>query len=354
MAKIALINDTHWGARGDSVAFTNYFNKFYDEVFFPYLREHNIKRIIHGGDVVDRRKFINYATAKALRGFFGKCEEDGIESDVIVGNHDAYFKNTNEVNSINELFSHSNYNVRCYSDPVELEIDGLKIALLPWVCSGNYVESMKFIENTTATVLYGHLELTGFEMYRGAVNDHGMDPSVFSKFQIVMSGHFHTKSTKKNIHYLGAPYEMTWSDYDDARGFHVFDTETLELTYIKNPYSIFHKVYYNDLDKTLDEVLNFDPSVYTNTFVKLVVRNKSNPYWLDMVVEKLEAADVLDLQIIEDNIGLALEDDSDTVDEADDTLVILKKYVDQLETNVDRGLINKFISDLHHEALNLE
>jgi hypothetical protein len=213
---------------------------------------------------------------------------------------------------------------------------------------------MKFIENTTATVLYGHLELTGFEMYRGAVNDHGMDPSVFSKFQIVMSGHFHTKSTKKNIHYLGAPYEMTWSDYDDARGFHVFDTETLELTYIKNPYSIFHKVYYNDLDKTLDEVLNFDPSVYTNTFVKLVVRNKSNPYWLDMVVEKLEAADVLDLQIIEDNIGLALEDDSDTVDEADDTLVILKKYVDQLETNVDRGLINKFISDLHHEALNLE
>jgi len=352
--KIALINDQHFGARNDSIKFLDYMEKFYSKVFFPYLEEHNITRIIDGGDTFDRRKYVNFYTLERAKKFwFDPIEEKGLRLDVIVGNHCTYFKNTNEVNSPNILLNQYN-NVFVYSEPVELEIDGLKIALLPWVCSGNYVESMKFIENTTATVLYGHLELTGFEMYRGAMNEHGMDPSVFSKFQIVMSGHFHTKSTKKNIHYLGAPYEMTWSDYDDARGFHVFDTETLELTYIKNPYSIFHKVYYNDLDKTLDEVLNFDPSVYTNTFVKLVVRAKSNPYWLDMVVEKLEAADVLDLQIIEDNIGLALDDDSDTVDEADDTLVILKKYVDQLETNVDRGLINKFISDLHHEALNLE
>ena len=58
--KIAVLNDTHWGARNDSPAFVNYFNRFYDEIFFPYLQENNIKTVIHLGDVVDRRKFINF------------------------------------------------------------------------------------------------------------------------------------------------------------------------------------------------------------------------------------------------------------------------------------------------------
>ena len=65
--KIALLTDTHFGARNDSPAFSKYFFKFYDEVFFPYLKENNITTLIHLGDIVDRRKFINFKTSHDFR-----------------------------------------------------------------------------------------------------------------------------------------------------------------------------------------------------------------------------------------------------------------------------------------------
>ena len=183
--KVALITDTHWGARGDSLAFADYIRKFYQNTFFPYLKDNNIKRIIHLGDIVDRRKYINYVTARRLKeDLFIPCHENGIELDVIIGNHDTSFKNTNEVNAMNELYSHSSINFRYHSDPTELDVDGLKIAMLPWVCSGNFTESMEFLKNTDAQILFGHLEIQGFEMYRGAFNDHGFESNIFDKFDI--------------------------------------------------------------------------------------------------------------------------------------------------------------------------
>ena len=65
--KIALLNDTHFGVRNDSEAFRKYQLRFYNEIFFPYLKEHNIKTLVHLGDVVDRRKFINFQNASIFR-----------------------------------------------------------------------------------------------------------------------------------------------------------------------------------------------------------------------------------------------------------------------------------------------
>ena len=352
--KIALITDTHWGARGDSPAFAEYFNRFYYEYFFPYLSEHGITNIFHLGDIVDRRKYINFVTARHLRKFVEHCDVSGIRLDVIVGNHDTSFKNTNEVNSMRELFDHSTYNINYYSDPTEVDIDGLSIAVLPWVCSGNYDESMQFLRDTNAQVLFGHLEIAGFEMYKGAVNDHGFDSKIFDKFDVVCSGHFHHKSTRGNINYLGAPYEMSWSDYNDPRGFHIFDTETRELTYVRNPLTMFNKIHYHDQDKTLDEVLSVDWDYYKGSYVKLIVHTKTNPYWFDMFVDKIEKAGVLDLQVVDDNLNLQLEDDGDIVSEAEDTLTVLNKVVEQVDSRVDKKVLYNFLSTLYNEALSVE
>lgn len=352
--RIALITDTHWGARGDSPAFAEYFNRFYYEHFFPYLAANGISSIFHLGDIVDRRKYINFVTARHLRKFVKHCDASGIRLDVIVGNHDTSFKNTNEVNSMRELFDHSTYNINYYSDPTEVDIDGLSIAVLPWVCSGNYDESMQFLRDTNAQVLFGHLEIAGFEMYKGAVNDHGFDAKIFDKFDVVCSGHFHHKSTRGNINYLGAPYEMSWSDYNDPRGFHIFDTETRELTYVRNPLTMFNKIHYHDQDKTLDEVLSVDWDYYKGSYVKLIVHTKTNPYWFDMFVDKIEKAGVLDLQVVDDNLNLQLEDDGDIVSEAEDTLTVLNKVVEQVDSRVDKKVLYNFLSTLYNEALSVE
>ncbi len=351
MTKIALICDTHWGARGDSQIFAEFFNRFYYDFFFPYLTKNNISRIFHLGDIVDRRKYINYMTARHLRRFFEKCTELNMQVDAIVGNHDTTFKNINDVNSMRELFSNSNLNIKFYDEATEVDVDGTTIAMLPWICSGNYHESMEFVKNSKAQILFGHLEIAGFEMYKGSYTEEGLSEETFNRFEVVCSGHFHHKSTRGNINYLGAPYEMTWSDYDDERGFHIFDTETRELTFIRNPFTIFEKIYYRDEDWKVEDINKIDYNKFAGKYVKLVIENKTNPYFFNMFVENLEKVGPANLQIMEDYFSMGTEEDS--VNETEDTLSILRKVTDQLDVQVDKKKLDKFLEELYNEALSV-
>lgn len=354
--KVAILGDTHFGVRNDNQAFHDYFERFYADVFFPHLKQHGITHIVQLGDLFDRRKYINFYTLKRSRDyFFDKIVENDMQMDVFVGNHDTYFKNTNEVNSPELLLDDYRNNIRVYSDPIDIMLGDLKVTLLPWMCSDNYDRCIKHINETDSQILFGHLELAGFEMYRGAVSDHGMDAKIFNKFDMVMSGHYHHKSTRGNIHYLGTPYEMTWSDYNDPKGFHIFDTDTRGLTFIANPYNMFQKWFYNDTeweDQSVIEQQDF--ATAGNAYVKVVVKNKSNPYWFDLYIKQLEKAGTIDIQIVDDNLNLQLEDDQDIVDEAEDTLTILKNFAAQVSTNVDNNHLNKFLSELYEEALSVE
>lgn len=352
MTKIALITDTHWGCRNDSPIFASHISKFYEEVFFPYLDEHGINFIIHLGDIVDRRKYINFVTAKNLtKDFIEPIRLKNKFLYALIGNHDTYFKNTNEINSMDVLYG-DRAGFTYISEPIELNL-GCKILMMPWICSDNYDRCMKIIQETDAQVLFGHLELKGFEMYKGQPNDHGLDASIFDKFDVVCSGHFHHKSTRGNIHYLGAPYEMTWSDYDDPRGFHVFDTETRQLTFIENPNKIFHKIHYNDDELKLEDILVNDYSNYKNCVLKIIVKNKNNPHLFDVFIGKLEKSGVADLQVVEDHLNLNLEMDDSILEQAEDTITILQKYITQISKK-DHTDLSALLRDLYNEALTLE
>lgn len=354
--KIAILNDTHWGARNDNAAFAEYFIKFYREIFFPYLRENDIKTVFHLGDLADRRKYINFVTAKNLEENFIKvCKDDGIELHMIVGNHDTFYKNTNEVNTLRQLYGESSYeNMHLYwNEPVELDMDGCKIMLSPWICQDNYQASMDAFKNTKAEILMGHFEIAGYEMMRGQLCDHGMDRNIFKKFDAVYSGHFHHPSTHGNISYLGAQYEMTWTDYDQKRGFSVFDTQTRSVTYVENPYKMFHKIVYDDTDMTIEDIAHLDTKHLTNTFIKVIVTTKSNPYIFDLFLDRLQAASPCDIKVVEDHMNLDVVDESELVDEAQDTLTILKSYVQNLEFNGDKIKVERVLDELYKEAINL-
>jgi DNA repair exonuclease SbcCD nuclease subunit len=353
--KIALITDTHWGARNDSPIFADYFNRFYSSVFFPYLDVAGIKAVIHLGDIVDRRKYINFVTARRLREeFIDPCHERGINLHLIIGNHDTTYKNTNNVNSIRELYTKTAYNLSYYDSPTEVDFDGCPILFMPWICTDNYDESIRAIDNTSAQIMFGHLEIKGFQMYKGTIIDHGYEPELFGKFDVVCSGHYHHKSTNGNISYLGAPYEITWSDYDDPRGFHVFDTETRELIFVPNPYKMFVKLKYDDVNNTMEEILNRPLDHLKDTYVKIVVINKTNPYWFDLFVEKVEKSGVIELQVVEDHLNLNLENDADIINEAEDTVTILNKYITNLDIKADKKKLEVLIQSLYNEALAVE
>ena len=227
MSKIAILTDTHFGARSDSLIFNEFFYDFYENQFFPYVKSHpEITTFLHMGDCLDRRKYINYKIAKDFRErFIRGLDELNIPCHFIVGNHDIYYKNTLDVNCYNELSLPERSGV--YSEPTIVTIGGYDMAFIPWLTEENQSQFYSLINEPGVQIAFGHLEVSGFEMHSGMMSQTGISKTIFNKFDMVMSGHFHKRSTDGHIYYLGCPYEMTWADYNDPKGFHVFDTETI-------------------------------------------------------------------------------------------------------------------------------
>lgn len=345
--KIALVTDTHFGARSDNLPFDTFFRRFYDDVFFPTIERENIDHIFHLGDVFDRRKYINFNILKNCREYFFDRLRDK-EVYVLAGNHDTYFKNTNDVNSPDLLLKDYNFNVIDKPTTVSWN-DGTSILAMPWICADNYGECMTEIKNSTAPILFGHLELSGFVMHKGMQNDGGMDPKIFDKFDLVCSGHFHHRSRDKNITYLGNPYEMTWNDYDDPRGFHILDTLTMELTFIENPHRMFVRYVYDDTRVDPDTI---DAAQFAEKIVKLVVANKTDFYKFDVFVDRLYKQNLLELKIIEDFSEFEAEALDDETLNIEDTMSLLNSFVDSTETDADKTRIKTLMRELYVEAQN--
>ena len=343
--KIAIITDTHMGARKGSTHLHDYFELFYKNVFFPTLEEHGIDTIIHMGDVFDSRKSIDYQSLEWSRQVvFEPLKKYKVYA--ITGNHDCYYKNTNYVNSP-ELLLTSYKNWEIYSSPIEINVGGLDILLLPWINSENYDISVKAIENSKSKVAMGHLELNGFRATRGHMMETGMDVDIFDKFDVVYSGHFHTRSTNGKIHYLGNPYEMFWNDVNDTRGFHLFDTDTLIHTPVNNPYKLFYNVYYEDTNYKL-----YNTSQLKNKIVKLIVRKKSDPKNFEKFIDKLYSSGIQDLKIIENFV--IEESESFEIEEEESTISILNRYIDESDIEFDKSIIKNIFQDLYREACEVE
>lgn len=350
--KIAILNDTHCGVRNSSDIFINYQDKFYSEVFFPYLLENGIKNIIHLGDYYEHRKFINFKALHSNRKvFLEKLREYGIHMDIIPGNHDTYYKNTNSLNSLKELLGHYMNEVNIVMHPTVMKYDSLNIALVPWIAPDIEKETYNFLKDCSADVIGGHFELNGFDMYRGMPCHDGMDRGILDQYELVLSGHFHTKSQQGNIHYLGSQMEFFWNDAGDKKYFHVLDTETRELTAVQNKITLFEKVYYDD---EKEDYVKKDISYLQDKFVKVVVINKKDPFTFDRFVDRLQSINIHELKISENLNEFIGENVADSDVNIDNTQTLLCSYIDAVDTSLDKERIKGQVNDLMIEAQTLE
>ena len=342
--RIALINDTHYGARKGSKLFHDYFELFYKNVFFPTLEQYGIDTIIHMGDAFDSRKSIDYQSLEwAKRVVFEPLKNYQVH--MIVGNHDSYYKNTNNTNSP-QLLLKDYPNIRTYSSPTEIKVGNLDLLLLPWICMENEEQSLKMIKKTKAKVAMGHLEFQGFRVNRQIIMEHGLEANLFSNFKKVFSGHYHTRSDNGTVFYMGNPYEIYWTDVNDTRGFTIFDTETLEHTYINNPYRMFYNIYYEDTDYQ-----TFDTMEYENKIVKVVVRKKSDTKKFEKFIDKLYASNIAELKIIE-NFDIQEPVEFEAF-ESEDTISILNRYIQEAEVSLDKAIIQNMMQEIYQEACEL-
>lgn len=348
--KVAIITDTHCGAGNDNRFLNESFLEFYDKIFFPYIIENGIKTVIHLGDTFDRRKYINFNTLNSWRDkVFSKLNSYCDRVDIIIGNHDTYFKQTNSVNSITELLTPYE-KFKIYSKAEEIKIFDKQILYVPWICDENREETFDAISKSNSKICMGHLEIEGFELYGGHISG-GLSPKIFDKFYTTLSGHYHGKSSKGSIHYLGAPYPMMWGDYGIEKGFHTLDLETLNLKFIKNDISTFHKVYYDDsAGVEYDQFSKTDYSHLANKFVKIIVKTKQSPYMFDKFVEEIQSCNPADLTIIESSFDDVSANEKLEIDEAKDTLTILNEYAESFE--VYSQPLKELLKEVYLEALN--
>ena len=345
--KVAIITDQHFGARKNSKLFHEYFLKFYNEVFFPYLEKHGITTIVDMGDTFDSRKGIDFsALAWAQKNYYDPLREMGVTIHTVVGNHTAYYKNTNNINAVDLLLREYD-NVIVYSEPTEAKLGDLNVVFIPWINDENQESTFKLIKNTSSVCAMGHLELRGFRVNRAVIMEQGIESKLFEKFSKVFSGHYHTRSDDGRVFYLGNPYEMYWTDVNDTRGFHIFDTENLTLTPINNPYKLFHNIYYEDTNYKL-----FNASQYESKIVKVIVRKKTNPKDFEKFIDKLHSAGIQELKIVE-NFDIH-ESEEFEVDEEENTISILNRYIDESDFEFDKTVIKGIFQDLYRQACEVE
>lgn len=352
MSKIVIIADTHFGCRGDADVFMDNQRKALRDFFIPLLKNEGVKFVVHLGDLVDRRKGISFKTAQFVRQEFLEPVSKICGMDIICGNHDVAYKNTNETNALHEMVEGRYDNISVFTEPCNRVItDGKKVLMIakyvPWICDQNYKETMEFLSSGAPlkTKVFGHLELAGFAMYKGQpVAQHGLDASLFQRFGDVYSGHYHSPSQQGKIRYLGAAWEMTWSDAGDDRGVHILDTETLELTFYENPFTMFATINYDPKSSGLKNGVSY---YVKGKIVRVIVKDRDARF--DSFLKTLEDDGAVEVQVVEQPVT-AVASDETTVDvENGDVLSVLKKSVQELE-GVDSDALMGLLAEIHTEA----
>mgnify|MGYP003140274499 CR=1 FL=1 len=340
--KIAIINDTHFGVRNDHQGFLDYMFQFFDEQFFPYLIENDIKVVFHLGDVFDRRKFINMNTLHTVRTkFFERLESMGVHLHIIPGNHDCYYKNTNTVNSVKELTSHYQ-NVDVYEKPKTISFDGKSFLFLPWLSPENTDSFLSYVDSNDADVLLGHLELNGHYVIPGVKFRGGLDSTLFNKFELVLSGHFHQHSTQGNVNYLGTQYQLTFNDLGSSKGFWVYNTNSSQVEFIVNPKNKFFVIEYDE------HIEDFDCSAYAGCYVRVIVKDKKDVLHYERFMDCLYQANPENVTIVDDQS--VIEVDEEKVDFKKDTLTLLMDEIDKIETIQDKDKLKSLIRDIYVES----
>lgn len=304
--KYAIISDTHFGVKNDNIFFQAYQKRCIEEFLLPILKRNNIKEIIHLGDFFDRRKYINFQTLNFVYDIIKSLSEYKIH--ILLGNHDIYFRNTNEVNSP-KLVLKQFKNVEIYENAIEFNKN---ILFLPWLTEENEKQAFELIEKTSCPIVMGHLEIKGFQTGPNSFSENGLDRNIFDKFLMVLSGHFHLRQIQNNIYYIGNLWDLIQTDSDLEKGFHIFDDETGELQFHSIPLKIFKKIVFDDSNaKTVNDVLLSQDILHyiSGCYLQVYVKQKTNQIFFEKFLEQINNANCANIIIDDASNNLILNDE---------------------------------------------
>lgn len=340
--KIAILGDLHFGKHKDSLYLLNQQQKFFENIFFPALEKEKINVIIQLGDVFDKRKQINFYTLfRAKQMFFDELVKRNIKMYTLVGNHDTFFRYDTSLNSIEELL----YGYSCVI-PIEKPtyLKEFDIDLIPWITRNNEADILTYIENSFATHCFAHLEITHAMISPGVYSTHGISHEIFSKYTQVFSGHYHMQSRYHNIHYLGTPYQLTFMDVNESKGFFIWNTQARNtLTFVENPNKMYiKKVIHSENDFSYDD--------FKDKYVKLILAEAMTNAQLEKICAKISESSPIDI-IIQDFIRNDEFTENEGSTEIKSSLELILDFVDENAQEFEVLEVKKIIYELYQDAL---
>ena len=348
--KIAIIGDLHIGVKSSNETMMRHQARFF-EFFLGELKKRDVKTIIQLGDIWDNRRQVNFRALQfAQETFFEPINEANIELHTLIGNHDIFYRETLDINSSGLLLRPYKH-IHVYDEPTTLHFDKVSFDIIPWICNDNKAQCFAYMKNSKADYCCGHFEINNFEVMKGIPYENGIDETTFGNYKQVFSGHFHLRSHRGNITYVGTPYELTWGDYKSPKGFIIFDTETNEWEYVENPNTYFFYITYDEVG---GYITNLDNLNLEDCYLKLVVRSKKEEFIYNNFINKLFKMKPADIKFVETNF-MNLNESANQVNgeniEVKDVIDLIGDYIDGIEYDRKDDL-KAFFIDLYREAVN--
>lgn len=344
--KVAIFSDLHLGVHQDSMTWHNTALSWCDW-FINDLKSKNITDIFFLGDFFHYRSDISVSTLHVAAQILEKLKE--FNMIFIVGNHDSFYKDRADVNSLSILSGRKNIVV--IEEPVETTLFGKTIVFLPW---GATVDP-----DIKTDILFGHLEIESFKMNSFKTCDHGEKSSnLLSKAALTMSGHFHLRDERKynngTIVYVGNPFEMDFGDTGSTKGYYILDIPSSTYTFYENPVSPRHKKVTLSELTTLKSLTGEDvKQIVNNSIVKLIIDKKAKEDGIEMLIKKMNAFNPFSF-----SVDYSLYDNSINVEDQnyEATGVDMQKTIEEFINVLDienRNEIITYCQDLYKRANNI-
>lgn len=375
----ATLGDLHLGARGGNEQVLDFKERWF-RYFFADLQKRGIQAYVQLGDAFDVRRALAGVTYEWVENVFIPLHREfGISGVYIDGNHDLPYLETNRVSWVQVLEDLCPDYITRIKEPCDFDFGFGKCCMLPWITKENLNDTMKAIEESEAKICFGHLELGGFDMYKGSVCEESrfnLNAGHFSKFEIVQTGHFHTKSKNGVIEYVGTPYPLTWQDWADAeagqRGYHIIN-EDMSVDFVPNSEvnSMFQVLTYNWAELNIDDTLQLqfksiseleDTIGVKGKIVKVVVVDRGNAKHYKDFVNAMRQCKTIDVTYIDNTVAelggdlgeaqnLAGEAETSELKTQTDILQVLHERVDEGTLGPDdKDPVKKLLTDLHSTA----
>lgn len=337
--RIGIIGDIHFGVNENNEQFVNYQINSIEWALSEFIKN-DIKHIVFLGDFFDKRRYIVFKTLSLVEKIFSKSEYSHFEYYFLVGNHDCYNKNNNDINSPQLLFK--NNNIQIFSEPQEILFDNYPVLFLPWINKENMEESDNIVNKTKSKCVFAHLDLTGFEMTKGINSSHSqISIETLEKFSHVISGHYHLYSNKRNITYLGSLCQQTWNDHEIDKFIGIFETENEEINLLKNPFDFFRMIRI----KNNEDIKLFSINDYVGKNVKIylyIERTIVIEKFIESIIEVASIVNVIDEQIISTTLINDIETSNMSIIELWKQFIETSEFDDKSKKGINKLFIETY------------